>query len=837
MSIYPRERITRALHESLGRGIAALVAPAGFGKSEAVRDAFPNAHVIDVSERDCEVESIARQIVELANPRAVRSLLPLLQRAPSSEHRLHLARWCAERLTAVSLPIVLEDLQHLTGHPATLGFVQTLIESTVPETRWVLISRDTPALPLDVWLGRNLLALPLESDELAFTPEEVRSLAAAMHLTDLKTPEDIAEGLGGWPLAVRLSLASWERTKATPALRIRTRRVLFAFLENETWQHLHADERLILDAAAHLPELDARVLASAGFSGVAASLEQLSRRFPLLSRTSPGSYRLHDLLREFILERQHQAAEDSNALHRVAGALERFGLIAQSIATYERAGAWDNIIALLSTHGVAQIESGNRSTIAAALSRLPRKYLDHPVVAGLRGYNLSLDGAIEPAVAELRSALGADLPADLHANLAIQLAIDLLNLGRPVEATPIVEKIMQATEIEPQLRAIAASIVAVSAALDGRREAALAAVNYCSRAMPCLTTAVRCIAQSRLAAAYYYLDEKPTAEDYALQATKLAHLVGLDAVAGKCYSLLQNIAFDMHVDFSLSRRYAESFVKSSIACGNVSMQLHALASMIFLATTIGDDDLFDRAERQLAAISIDRSYVVHVAFARATHYSGLGQSAKALRALAAISDRAVRGPLETLRDALLALLLASDQKQRAIKILDRPVPTGSESNIDGRRQLAYATAYRALALWLAEREHAARRLRLSESSMAPADVVIISVIASIRDTPRKLLTSRLLEHHLQPLNEIGAYGTARFLSRICRPAATDVHLTRSEVQVLAQLRIGGTASEIAARLNRSPRTVEFHLNSIYRKIGCSGRMQAIAFANSEGLLD
>ena len=42
MSIYPRERISEALQNSANRGVAMLIAPAGFGKSEAAADAWPS---------------------------------------------------------------------------------------------------------------------------------------------------------------------------------------------------------------------------------------------------------------------------------------------------------------------------------------------------------------------------------------------------------------------------------------------------------------------------------------------------------------------------------------------------------------------------------------------------------------------------------------------------------------------------------------------------------------------------------------------------------------------------------------------------------------------------
>ncbi len=144
MSIFPRERLTEALYDSANRGVAMLIAPAGFGKSEAVLDAFGDVgHIVNLPEEDVPIERIARLIVERANPRAVRGLTPLLQRAPTDENRAILPNG-ARRACATSKRRSCSRISAHRGDRAALRFVQTLIESTVPNTRWVLVSRETP---------------------------------------------------------------------------------------------------------------------------------------------------------------------------------------------------------------------------------------------------------------------------------------------------------------------------------------------------------------------------------------------------------------------------------------------------------------------------------------------------------------------------------------------------------------------------------------------------------------------------------------------------------------------------------------------------------------------
>ena len=53
-------------------------------------------------------------------------------------------------------------------------------------------------------------------------------------------------------------------------------------------------------------------------------------------------------------------------------------------------------------------------------------------------------------------------------------------------------------------------------------------------------------------------------------------------------------------------------------------------------------------------------------------------------------------------------------------------------------------------------------------------------------------------------------------------------LTPQELRVAAAVRDGASNREIAAQLFLSPRTIEFHLGRIYRKLGIRSRTQLAA---------
>ncbi len=75
---------------------------------------------------------------------------------------------------------------------------------------------------------------------------------------------------------------------------------------------------------------------------------------------------------------------------------------------------------------------------------------------------------------------------------------------------------------------------------------------------------------------------------------------------------------------------------------------------------------------------------------------------------------------------------------------------------------------------------------------------------------------------------------ARLARQTARPTAS---LTRREVEVLQLVAKGHTIQQAASRLGVSPRTVESHIGSLYRKLGVETRVQALAVAARMELID
>jgi hypothetical protein len=208
--------------------------------------------------------------------------------------------------------------------------------------------------------------------------------------------------------------------------------------------------------------------------------------------------------------------------------LERFGDIGGAIAMHMRAQAWSDAVALLARHGIDRIENGHRAEILAALARFPRAYLDHPVITGLRGFAVSLDGAYAVGKREIEQALNGELSQQLRGALVMQSALISLNMQQPVEAMPALRELMVSEQVDAKLRVSAAAALAMASAMAGDDLLARDAIGFCAGAADVGSVEMRALISHRLAFAHLWLGEAGVAEGYATECVQIAHSAGLD---------------------------------------------------------------------------------------------------------------------------------------------------------------------------------------------------------------------------------------------------------------------------------------------------------------------
>jgi DNA-binding CsgD family transcriptional regulator len=104
--------------------------------------------------------------------------------------------------------------------------------------------------------------------------------------------------------------------------------------------------------------------------------------------------------------------------------------------------------------------------------------------------------------------------------------------------------------------------------------------------------------------------------------------------------------------------------------------------------------------------------------------------------------------------------------------------------------------------------------------------------------PHPLPNSAAIEQLQEALISAGFRAYSTLLGLLVNLDANDVELSAAELETLQEFdRYGGRASDVAKSLGKSKFTVQNQIQSAIKKLGCSGRAEALAYARQRGWLD
>jgi ATP/maltotriose-dependent transcriptional regulator MalT len=433
-----RAALEERLDEGLGRRLTIVVAGAGFGKSTLLgtwagrRDTAWYA----LTSEDRQLASLVRGLVgalRLHVPDLPDDLVAAIdgEQGPdpdpsdlgrSDAYAALLCSALQECLTG-DLALVLDDVQELGPDGAPVRLVESLVRQAPPALRLVLASRVEPPFPIERLRGQGQV-VELTARELAFGPEETRLL-----LEQALTPpvhdiaQDVQEGTGGWPAAVRLALEALRNV--SPAQRRRTVEglrkpgsLLFAYLAEEVFDREPPAARALVGAVAPLERFNGDLCEALGITGAAEVLGSLARRglFVEVDRGEAGWYSLAALAREFALERLPVPAAELAALRRRAAEwLAARGYDEEALRSLADAGAHEELASLLVSRGETVLSAGAVDTVVRATDALPPA-LRTAAIERLAGQARQIRGDWEGALACFaRASAGAD---ELEAGIA-----------------------------------------------------------------------------------------------------------------------------------------------------------------------------------------------------------------------------------------------------------------------------------------------------------------------------------------------------------------------------------------------------------------------------------
>ena len=392
----PRPRIEQALEAGADAALTLVAAPAGYGKTTAVRAWAEHSGSalawVTLDAGDNEPARlwtyVATAVDRIRNGLGRRAINRLRVSATGVEIAVD------EVMNAIAqfgrpFTLVLDDLQTVTDREC-LASLDYAIERLPATARLIAITRADPALELARLRARGALN-EVRAGDLAFTPAEARELLvdrAGLELDDEQI-RILRNRTEGWPAAVYLA-ALWLRSVEDPDRAVLEfggqHRYVAEYLSQEVLASLDPARRSFLLRAAVLgsftAELCDAVLDRSDSAAVLGELEE-SNMF-VLSLERREWFRVHALFAEFAAA-QLGAVEPRvpQMIHRRAAEwLRSQGLAVEAVAHAAAAGDSEVVAELLSEYHLPLIRNGRSRTLLRWAQVLPDElFIEHPDAA------------------------------------------------------------------------------------------------------------------------------------------------------------------------------------------------------------------------------------------------------------------------------------------------------------------------------------------------------------------------------------------------------------------------------------------------------------------------
>jgi len=863
----PRPRVLERMARAARYRLTLLIAPAGFGKSIAVRqflDASDSRSLRYDADHDLTLLSLARGLaraIERHAPSAgaVERLVAAADHSPSeAELPGLLAASLIESLGEREALVAIDGLDPpLFEIPATRRFVVALVQQSGPQLRWVVAVRNALDLPIARWMAYEITEGPIGEAVLAFTAGEAHAFADASGNVNARVDELHAATLG-WPTAFALAVRGALRPEQLRDVGGDSRHRVFEYLADQIFARLDQRERSLLLATSVLPSVDLDIASALVGEDARELVDRVRERVPLISAESDSVFRYHALFRAF-LEYQLRRADGAafhDALVRAAEVLERAGRPADALGAAVRAGAAELVERLLESEGFDLLEHGEAEVVRAGVSLLVHEArADNPVVISLRAGMEAHDGEFPRAVALYQRSIDVARGPVEAVRLTHRFARELTKRNDPrhrglLQGTlPVLENVTAVAGIAPDLEASICGTLALAHVMLDRGEAA---GRWIRRALAIVERSenVELRASIYHQAAYVtYIDGDVAASSKLAQtATRLANEHRLFSLAARSHSVRYGIAMGAEDAPDKALESLAGMLESAERAGDRFLQVQALAASADIQAERGDELELTRIEGEIArrdeGLAVQTTSLLPSLALRAA-WRGDFQAAHDLLAESALEQPALLR--QAVRWSEVALYSAAaglrDPALAAVASALHAARSAEPRRLEDRRRYAFALAWCALASVVIGHTATANGLLLELERMrrefSPRTRVLVEAVRAI-ELEAEIGSREPAAQALVKLRAIGYGGYARLFEALPIERG-DAHssiaqLTKAEIQVLRALARGGSSTKVAADLSRSVNTVNVHVKSIMRKLGCTTRYEALAVAREHGLI-
>jgi ATP/maltotriose-dependent transcriptional regulator MalT len=857
-----RHRLVARLRASAAYPITLLIAPAGYGKSIALRHYLKSLREPNVcfalrsehAELLAFLRGFSEALREIA-PHAITALAGAYERNSAlSERGTELARWMHAHLESFTGLIAVDDLHVADGDPEVAKFLSSLIGQTKERVRWILASRSTAGLPVATWQAYRDADIPIDERDLRFTLTEAREAAHGFGL--MIRDEELSDLLAlteGWPAAMSFALRTSTRPSELRNVSAVTREMIYRLLAEQVYTRLDAVERRLLEVAIALPVINIAVLERAGFDSALAILDRLRERTSFIYEESPGIYYCHDLFRDFLRHQNALAGRRSTqSAHELAArALERSGDVEHAIASYALAASSHDVVRLLEENGFDLLERARGDVVARAIEALDeRTRRENATILALQGVLHAIAGKFVRAESLLRRALArAGNKLDLVATTTLRLASLIANQGG--DATDLLRAVGNDARQSAAHRAEALSVIAgqrAVAADSATAQVALAGVEPLLHEFD--SDAIRAKVLHHLGIAFHHLGAADRAFDVLAQSREVASELHLYGLASRTNAVLSNLALHEEDDVVRQQMFAESAAVAATRAGDNFALQTALLQMLSAEMRLGDLRRSIEIEQRLATISTSETTRRYLALFRSERLAWEGRFSEAHQLMASCWTKLAFDFDRIASGSEYALFLALDGQGQAsgdlVREILRTEPSTRQTGLGRIRSTAIAKALCALAEAVNGRTTRAERILKTLGS--EGDAVVALTVGTVYGAMFRLQHPYQgevdqKEEGLRGLAALGYVGLGHLLraadrtlrhaqpKRLSRP-----NLTRTELQILRLLAEGLVPKEIATRSGRSVHTVRAHIANVTAKLSCHGSSEAIQAAKRMGLL-
>ncbi len=394
--VVDRPRVRRVLDLGGAASLTLVTAPAGFGKTTAVRAWCASLDAalawVNLDDGDNDPAVLWRYVATAVD--RVRSGLarPALRRLGVAGGPVEVA--VDELMNGVAalggeLVVVLDDL-HVVASEECLSSIDYALGRLPSNLHVVLLTRVDPALRL-ARLRATGAVVEVRGADLAFAPAEARELLVVLGRLELGTEEIemLVKRTEGWPAALVMAWL-WLRTVEDPVAAVRAfggdNRFVADYLSGEVLAALDEDGQAFLSGVSVLGEFTAELCDGVlDRSDSAARLAELERSNLFVLRLERGGwFRIHSLFAEYARARLASLEPGAPTLiHRRAAVwLRSRGLAVEAVTHAAAAGDHEIVAELMAEYHLPLIRGGAARTVLSGVRTLPEDQLvEHPELA------------------------------------------------------------------------------------------------------------------------------------------------------------------------------------------------------------------------------------------------------------------------------------------------------------------------------------------------------------------------------------------------------------------------------------------------------------------------